>query len=238
VACSNTKQRFFAIFSVQVDNLLIVEPEEIRNWMTRNGTVTLPPRIFILPWHTSTVFTFNFVDPQQMEKELEGVNKMVSEVEVEDPWILENFGIKGKGEGIVLYPINLLSPYAGFHVIHNRIFSGFVLKAKGEGHRVVAQKHAAQVNPETAASEQQYCKLMMTEARCHQGAKEVGGFDMKLISKFVRWLVNDVKKEGQVELEASDLQWKAVEKVLNKKASEWYITEVRKQAMQNAGQSS
>jgi len=235
VACSQTKERFFAIFSVQVDNLLILEPEDIRKWMTNNGEIALPPRIYIIPWHTSTVFNFTFVDPAQMEKELIGVNKMVSQIEKEDPWVMEHFGIKGGGEGVVLYPVNLMSEYGGFRVLQTRVFSAFVLKAKGEEHRVVAQKKAAQVNPETAASEQQYCKIMMAEARCQQGAKEVGGLDMKNIPKFVRWLVADVKKEGQVELEASGLQWKAVEKVLNKKASEWYIAEVRKQAMQQSG---
>jgi len=39
-----------------------------------------------------------------------------------------------------------------------------------------------------------------------------------------------------VELEASKLQWKPVEKILNKKASEWYIGEVKKKAMYGDGQ--
>jgi len=238
VACASTKERFFAIFSVLIDTVLIVEPNEIRNWMTRNGSVALPPLIYILPWHTDTVFNFNFLDTQQMEKELVNVNRMVNEVEKEDPWIFKNFGVKGSGEGVVMYPINLLEKQDDFHVVQNDIFSGFVFKAKGAEHRVVATKKAAQVHPETAESEPQYCKLMMTEARCQQGAKEVGGYEMKLISKFVRWLVDDVKKEGQVELEASGLQWKSIEKEVKKKASEWYISEIRKQVTQNGSKDS
>ena len=82
------------------------------------------------------------------------------------------------------------------------------------------------VDPETAANAQAYAELMVPEARLQQGIQEVFGddpFDQKGTGAFIKWIVQDVQKEGALELEASGLTWKQVGGTVAKKAREWFL---------------
>jgi hypothetical protein len=54
------------------------------------------------------------------------------------------------------------------------------------------------------------------------GALTSTNYDQKQTGKFVAWIMADVEKETQDELEASNLTWKQVEKAITAKAREWY----------------
>jgi hypothetical protein len=68
--------------------------------------------------------------------------------------------------------------------------------------------------------------MVLTDARLEQGARAAASgelsFDKRLIGPFLGWLGKDVEKETQLELQASGLTWKQVQKGISAKAREWY----------------
>jgi hypothetical protein len=82
------KQKIFAIFAIMIDDSIIYEPDDVARIMTKNGSVTLPPRVHILPWHSTEQFTFTFVDEKKYEHVVEHINTIVSGIDKEDPWLV------------------------------------------------------------------------------------------------------------------------------------------------------
>jgi len=186
----------------------------------------LPDRFHIIPWETET-FKFAFSDEKQIEEPIAQINAMVDKIDKEDPWVLRTFKIKGNGEGLVFYPISLADK-DGF--LDAKLFEAFGFKAKGEAHRVIATDKAVSAKPATSDSAEKFAELMLPDARLQQGAKEVGGFDTKLVVKFLEWIKKDVEKEGKDELAASKLEWKAVHPFITTKARTWFLEAVKKAA--------
>lgn len=77
------------------------------------------------------------------------------------------------------------------------------------------------VDPQIANSAKQFVDMMVTTARLEQGAGEIG-YDIKKLKKFISWIIKDIHKEGKDELEASNLTWKDVTKLIISTASNWY----------------
>lgn len=163
------------------------------------------------------------------------INEWVADVEANDPWVEANFGIKGTGEGLVFYPVS--KPHLNY-----TNFTNLTFKAKGEAHKNIKTAKPAQVNPESAASVDAFVSMVLTDARLEQGTRSILGehkhtdslnclwcttgnlvFDKKNTGKFVNWIVSDVEKETQDELEASGLSWKDIQKPLSEKARAWYL---------------
>ncbi|MGB1016460.1 MAG: hypothetical protein ACPG4T_20140, partial [Nannocystaceae bacterium] len=96
--------------------------------------------------------------------------------------------------------------------------------AKGDKHRTVASRQAAQVKPEAAAGVAAFVQLVVTEGRLLQGASEVGegACSMKHMGHFIQWIEADVRKECGAELEAASLSWRAVTKAIRERARTWY----------------
>jgi hypothetical protein len=157
---------------------------------------------------------------------ISGVNDVVAEVEHVDPWVKENFGVEGTGEGIVCYPVS--KEHLGFEN-----FTYLCFKAKGEKHKNVATAKPAQLNAEAAASVEAFAELVVTEARLLQGAQTVqlrdssDLYDMKRVGVFIQWVLADVEKETQDELEASGLTFKQVSKAVTDRARKWFIEKSR-----------
>jgi len=147
------------------------------------------------------------------------IDKTVQEIDAKDPWVADNFGKEGTGEGLVMYPINISTN----GLLLRDTFTAYIWKAKGKSHQVVADKKSVVVTPEIVASIEEYCDLMVTEGRLKQGFGEIKGPPEKSkIGAFVKWMVEDVQKEGEDELEASGLQWRQVATAISKRASKWY----------------
>jgi hypothetical protein len=241
VAVSSIPQKTFAIFAARPlddSDRIIVEPEELRELVSG---FKMPPGpeafpIYVLPWYTrpvahgtdTCVYAQVNVDwsasSEELTKITEEINKWVMEVEANDPWVEETFGIRGTGEGLVFYP---RSPE---HLKYTD-FANLCFKAKGEAHKNIKTAAPAQVSPEIAASVEAFAELVLTQARLEQGASKValtpGIYDLKQTGKFVSWIIGDVEKETQDELAASGLTFKQVQKAISDKARAWYITKAK-----------
>jgi hypothetical protein len=216
VALTKLPEDIFAVFSITIGSEILTEPSEIEAFMTKDGTVKIPPRIFILPWHMEPIY-FDFLKDESHHKEnLTRIEEEVNRIGELDPWVQTTFGIQGPGEGLVFYP----SLKEGR--ISLELFEEFAFKAKAPEHRVVATKASVQCNPEKVDGVEEFAKLMCPEARLEQGAKEVGGYDMKKMKEFMTWVVKDVQKEGEDELVANGLKWPAVLPTIRKLATTWY----------------
>ena len=236
VALAQLPGVIFAVFGIDVDGRLIIDPEDITHFMTKAGTVKLPEDVFVLPWH-ATEFHIDLSNdtPEHMEliqKVLDSIEEEVLKIDASDPWVESIFGVRGPGEGLVLYPVSLMDSHATvpqYRTLDRELFGKVAFKAKGEKHRVVKAAKSVTVNPEQAASAEAFAKLMCPTARLEQGAGVVG-YDMAHIKDFLAWMMADVKKEGQAELDASGLDWKAVTQPITKHCSAWYVKEVKARA--------
>ena len=180
------------------------------------------PDTYILPWFWPNVFPINWnQNPDMLQAATNVINQAVEGVEAEDPWVKRVFGVKGTGEGLVFYPVS--KEHLGLSNFNNLVF-----KAKGEKHKNIKTAAPADVNPAVAASVDAFVDMVLTPARLDQGATAVGGFDMKQTGKFVAWCLADVQKETTDELEASQLDWKQVQKPLGDKARSWFLEQAKK----------
>lgn len=212
--------RRFAIFAIQIDDNVLVEPSKIEQ-LLGDTTDTI---ITVLPWYGNEV-DVDYTNFELVESAAAELEKDVLAVEACDPWVKSNFNIEGVGEGIVLYPI----PDAVGFVARGRL-SLLMFKAKGQKHRVKAAKVAVQVNPDVINSIDEFAKTFTTEARCKQGLTVAcGGIaDMKTLGNFMKWIMGDIEKEAKDDLEASGLQFKQVVPAAQKIAREWFFTEIKR----------
>jgi RNA ligase len=223
-ALNQLPEKLFALFAARPldteDDRLIVEPEELKT--LTNG---LESWISILPWHNDPIEIDWSADDATVGVQAALINELVMAVEQNDPWVESMFGVKGTGEGIVLYPVSR----PGY-----KYYCTFVFKAKGEAHRVIKTKVAAQVNPEVAANATLFTGLVLTTARLEQGSRAVSEdgsltFNLKSIGKFITWILSDVQKECADELMVSKLSFsKDVNKPLADKARIWYLSQIKK----------
>ena len=107
-------------------------------------------------------------------------------------------------------------------------YKDFVFKAKGAKHAVVKTKTPVQIDPEVAASIDEFVDLFVTENRLEQIAGKTGDIDVKKTGQFLQAFNNDVIKESQAELEVSKLTWKDVSSAVSTKARNWYLEQTRK----------
>lgn len=199
----------------------MVEPEDIQAYLTRFAG--LPKNFFILPWHTDLI-TMRFMDQEKLQLAAAHIDSMVQAIDQEDPWVKQHFGKTGPGEGLVLYPLTFAQ--SGTKHLPLDLFAAFVFKAKGSAHQVVKTKSSAEVIVPNAKGVEQFVDLVVTEARLLQGL-EVIGKDVKKTGEFVNWVKNDVQKETQAELEASNLNWKEVLPIVTKRASTWFVAKLQ-----------
>lgn len=234
VAINNISSKVFALFAARPldpeDDRLIVEPEELEKMISRtdDGSPLQMWGVIVLPWHKDPIIVDWSADDATVGVQAALINELVMAVEQNDPWVESMFGVKGTGEGIVLYPVSR----PGY-----KNYCNFVFKAKGEAHRVIKTKVAAQVNAEIAKSIDQFVDLVLPDARLNQGAYSVMEGDLRLgppsfntrfLGKFLAWIATDVQKEHIDELQASGLEWKQVQKFVTEKARAWYLSQVKK----------
>jgi tRNA-binding EMAP/Myf-like protein len=221
-AISRVERNVLAVFAVQLGDparettRLVVEPARLRALLPQH------PDVFVLPWHGEPV-ELDFADVERLKAGAERIDAMVSEVETADPWVAEVFGLRGLGEGVVLYPVEGVAFDAEGGTDRDR-YVDLMFKAKGEEHRVVRQKRPAQLDPEVARSVEEFVALVVTPARLEQGLEQVlgGRMDLHRMSELLQWIGHDVQKESASELAAAGLEWKQVAKPVGQAAQRWY----------------
>lgn len=217
-AINQIQKKAFVVFAVVFGNAetggMVVSPDTIANLVGPN------PDIYILPWYGETI-TADFENRAQLQGVVDQLNKVVEEVEPCDPWVKKVFGIEGTAEGVVYYP-------SENEDIPRKRFSDLAFKAKGEKHKVVKTRESVQIDPEVAASTEEFVTMFVTEARLEQGVTATGGtFDLKNMGNFLKWFGQDVLKESVAELEAAELTWDQVNKAVQTKARNWYMEKAK-----------
>ncbi len=237
VAISTIDTKVFCVFAIQIGDSkdeenawVITEPSQIET------LVPIHPQIKVIPFLSfvfgndegepivSDFISIDFANP--LDEIVELMNTLVEDVEACDPFVKAEFGIEGLGEGIVFFPM-----IDGIPFIKRHFFSNLTFKAKGEKHKVTKQRNAVQIDPEVMASIAEFVQKTVTEARLEQGVREIGRgelkYDMKKIGPFLAWIGQDIKRETTDELDASELDWKAVQKNVTTKARNWYIAKCK-----------
>lgn len=226
VAISKIQKKIFVVYAVLLltekeENFLIVEPELIRQWIPQHEDM------FVLPWYykQENEIVIDFSKEFSAKNAVDLINTEIEKVENLDPWVFDNFGVEGIGEGLVYYPVVFNDVSTTTLATSEEIFSRYLFKAKGEKHKIVKQSKAAQVDPEILNSVNEFVDMFLTDPRLEQGVQEACNelYELKYVGDFVQWIAADVKKESETELEASGLDWKQqIYKTLASKASVWY----------------
>lgn len=219
-AISQIDRKIFVVFAIQYGGgdgqyaKLEVNPEAIRALIPEHAD------IFVIPFYGESI-VLDFGDRHQLQEAVEILDRMVEEIEKQDPWVKETFDIEGLGEGLVMYPETTT-------LVERFSYSELLFKGKGEKHRVVKSKKSVQIDPELAESIDEFVSLFVTEPRLEQGVTEAcdGELDMRKIGGFIKWIVTDVQKEAVAELEKSQLTWKDVNKAVMNAAREWYRAKI------------
>lgn len=218
-------KKIFAVFAIQYGDYLDVNPDSIRKVLPNHKDV------YVIPFHK--FIGIDFTNKDAMQTSVDEINGWVSDVEKCDPFIKDNFNIEGLGEGIVLYPLVISGdgkknePYVDKNMIHIDDYTDFTFKAKSEAHKAVNTKKPVQINPETAASIEEFTNLFVTENRLNQFGDKFE-CSMKETGNFLKAFSSDVEKESKAELEASHLTWKEVANAVSAKARVWWQGKVNK----------
>lgn len=224
VAINRIDRKLFVVFAIQrgdpqaESTRLVVDPERIAALLPEH------PEIRVLPWHGEPI-ALDFHDDAGLQPGVHAINELVSAVESVDPWVAEHFGIEGRGEGVVLYPVQgggvRFDDEGGTDRDH---YAALMFKAKGEAHRVNRQAKAVQVDPQIAANLREFVDQFVTPARLEQALTEgcEGELSMRRMGDFLRWLGRDVQKESTLELEASGLTWKRASRAVAAAGQQWY----------------
>lgn len=222
-AVSKVQRKIFAVFAIQFGDPASDTPRVLADPTAIAALVPAHPDVFVLPYLGQPI-TMDFADPASLAEAADTINALVAAVEARDPWVAEQFGIDGVGEGVVMYPVDGLTADISGRVDREQLAT-LLFKAKGEKHRVTRSKVAAQVDPQVAKSVAEFVHLMVTEPRLRQGLDEAlgGAADPRRLGEFLRWVNHDVRKESVSELEAAELTWKQVAKAVTAEAKRWLV---------------
>ena len=218
------KTKMFVVFSIQIGDRVITDPEFIRSILCPLYG-KYPDNLYVLPWYGTDILTIDYADQVALDAVAEIMNQMVLDVEACDPWVKEMFGVEGVGEGIVFYPVP-----DGTGATPRHLLSRLMFKAKGAKHRVKAAKVAVEVDLVLMENTEQFVATFVTVPRCEQGLTVAcgGDADPKNTGKFLKWLSEDVIKEGSTDLEDSGMTWKQVAGAVQNAARKWFLSQVGK----------
>jgi hypothetical protein len=165
------------------------------------------------------------VDPrfkEDVQAFVDDLNEKVAAIEACDPYIFEQFGIEGVGEGLVFYPHGSIG---GSVYCSKDEFERLAFKVKGEKHAVNKAGKPARVASATPKGAYDFADMHVTEARLEQGLQELGGqAEKKLTGQFIGWVCRDVAVESADEIAESGLDWKkCLSGVVATRAREWFM---------------
>jgi hypothetical protein len=155
----------------------------------------------------------DFKNPGDAIEELEALTKRVEE---QCPWSY-SFGVKGIGEGIVWTCDE--RPYD----------SDLWFKTKGSKHsgKNKDKKKIATVDPQKVENIEKCIDIILTEGRLNQGLEHLKenhlDFEMKNMGKYLKWVGQDTQKEEMDTVEANDLEWKDVAKLVTTRAKKFFM---------------
>lgn len=207
--------RQFVIFNTHVDD----GTEEGRYYpaISSVGQEANALGIYTIGTLAPYLIELDFSDKEKLKKQVEWITQMTELVEKECPWA-KLFDVSGVGEGIVWSAIG-----ADGEILTSRLR----FKSKGELHKTVKSKEKVQVLPENLDGINSFVDFALTDARLEQGIDLIGSLEPRHIPQFLKWVANDVQRECAAELEANNLEWKAILPILQKKAREFFLAKGR-----------
>lgn len=215
VAVSELSDKKFFVFCIHlVDGGVIVEPDQIKDFV--HG---INESIEVLPWYGDPVDVRLHI-PESLQSLADFINSEIESIDKVDPYIRDNFGITGPGEGLVftLRPEN--GEYASWED-----YQKFIFKAKGESHSVHKTKAPVTISPEKIVAKEKFVSTFVTEERLEQGMQENSlEFTERNIGPFLKWLGQDIQKESEVERESNPNlpPWKVLWSGCTQKAVGWF----------------
>lgn len=210
-AVSMIPEKMFFVFGVMQNDLMITEPELIKQFLPTHD------RIVVLPWFDEpTIVNSNIVESA---KELSTrLDQDVQTIGAEDPFVKQMFNVSGAGEGLVV------SPYDESGSVPLWLFNTFTFKVKSEAHLVQKTKSPnASIYIEIPGSVKDFAEQFVTDNRCEQMVRDHlgGSYALQGMSVFLKELNADILKESKNEFAELGADWKMVAKEINARAVKW-----------------
>lgn len=179
-------------------------------------------RIRVLPWATEPI-TLDFSRQGDCQQFIDSVMKQVDEVIAkEDPYIKEAFGVRGTGEGLVMYGIRGKS-FDGSDLENSVVFD-YIFKAKTEAHSVQKSKNRNHVAPERPEGVDDFIEMFYTEQRFEQMLNQIGGeATREKTGQFMKAVMSDVYKESEQEILLANFEWKDVPRYATPIVKAWWF---------------
>lgn len=195
-------EKMFVIFGCKVDDVWIDFPYELKE-----------KRIFNIQQFASYSIDIDFNDPKASLDEL---NELALKIEEECP-VAKAFGVSGIGEGVVFVG-SITKPT---FLSETPITTYYRFKVKGKKHSLKVPKIGVDLlTIEMYNTCEDFVKTNLGDVRLSQGISIIESRGKRLhisdIAEFLKWCVNDIKKECDLEIKANNFD----EKILNKKCSE------------------
>ena len=219
-------------------------PDEHFDGLPRSNPA--PKNMLVIDWHDAANpdFFMDFTNEEAVKATAQKMNEAMLKIEECDPWVKKMFGIEGMGEGLVFYPM----PYAyeesqlrdptgrdwatqrSGAMVSRAYLTKFMFKAKGEKHRVKAAKTAVEVDATVLESIEIFVEVFVTEPRLKQALTVAceGDASPKNTGKFLKWLTDDIQREGAAEIAKSGLDWKKeLQGPIQQAARTWFGNKTR-----------
>ena len=211
VAVSNAPHKFFAPFAIVFlkTGEMKAEVEEIKKYIPDHKTVRVIPFSGGVHLGQNRSSNKTYMDP---------VGKLVDSIDRECPFMVDEFGIKGHGEGVVFFPVT--ETKSGWR--------DYMFKIKGKTHRVVAQKTPVVLDPKVISTMEEFARMFVTPPRCEQGYNELFSKRPKDPCKgdmgtFMKWISHDIFEESAAYLKENDILWVDVKKGIATPARNWFF---------------
>jgi hypothetical protein len=219
-------QKYFLIFALEcfshyvdeeglpIFHRYILDPSSILNLLPSTFRPANNPRVRILPYYPLEV-TMDFEKMTGINEAAEAIAVELAKFDINDPYVSAEFGVEGNGEGLVFYPAPDTNSSNNTPASMNYMF-----KCKTEKLKVAGSKELVPVSVEKVASARAFATKFVTEARIEQALSTNGITEMTKpkLGPIIGWIVKDVMKESELELEESELTWKDVSSAVAEEA--------------------
>lgn len=216
-------QKCFFLFGILIDDVYHSDPEFILESSPRDFS-----RLFVVPWVWNPLeeerLHVDFKNGDSVESAMNRLNELVEEIEKQDPYIREIFGVLGTGEGVFVTPFNVeLEPGISMGAGNMTLMKKFMFKAKSKAHRGNLNS-AVEREVLVPSNVNKFVKTFVASGRCWQGVTDACEmqFEESKMNDFVEWILNDVKSESEDELRGMGLTWGNVKGQVSFAARSWY----------------
>ena len=96
------KKNAFCLFACQIDDRLVTEPEEIKKILQKSSE-KVPDNLFVIPWHNEEAVVLRMDDEEQLSPLIDKITHIVEDIDKEDPFVKQLFGVSGTGEGQIIF---------------------------------------------------------------------------------------------------------------------------------------